>query len=117
MDASSHSASASGEYTEEESHKNTETHKTILVSSRYIFPQGRIDFSVGSAVVDNVQPSPAFLDAIQSALAKSSHDEQRAGLYDVFDKFGNVFRTQLYMGGVLSAHTSETFSRSVRNYL
>ena len=86
------------------------------MSSRYVFPQGRIEFKVSSAVLENVQPSPQFLNAVDSAMAKSTLLEQREGLYEVFEEFGHVFRTKVQIGGVLSAHTGETFQRSVRCY-
>lgn len=89
-----------------------------MVSTRYLFPQGRIDFSPpGSGYVDDVQLSDEFIQAIQNALAKPTKLDQREALYDVFADFGDVFRSEVELGGTLSAHTMETFNRSVRHLL
>ncbi|EEB89936.1 hypothetical protein MPER_11918 [Moniliophthora perniciosa FA553] len=106
-------ATASAEYSESSSYKNTESEKTIMMSSRYMFPQGRIDFTVpGSGFSDAVELNPEFLSAINSALNKSTPPEKRDALYNVFQEYGQVFRDKVQIGGVLSAHTMDTFSRS-----
>ncbi|KAK7029592.1 hypothetical protein VNI00_010406 [Paramarasmius palmivorus] len=103
----------SAEYSESSSYKNTENEKTIFMSSRYMFPQGRIDFSIpGSGFANDVQLSPDFTNAITTALAKSTPPEKREALYNVFQEFGQVFRDKVQIGGVLSAHSMDTFSRS-----
>lgn len=109
------SVTASADYSNETSYKNTETEKTIMVSSRYLFPQGRVNFSPpGSGYVDDVQLSPAFTGAIDDALAKPTKPEQREAIWAAFNTFGDVFRTEVQIGGTLTAHTMETFKRSVR---
>ena len=86
-----------------------------MTSSRYLFPQGRIDFSPpGSGFQDAVQLAPAFIDVINAALAKGSRTEQREALDAALQEYGQVFRTRIQIGGTLSAHTMETFNRSVR---
>ncbi|ESK91444.1 pleurotolysin b [Moniliophthora roreri MCA 2997] len=99
-------------YSESSSYKNTESQKTILMTSRYMFPQGQIDFTVsGSGFVDAVQLNPEFLSAIDSALDKSTPPEKRDALYNGFQEYGQVFRDKVQIGGVLSAHTMDTFSK------
>ena len=108
---------ANAEYSNESSYKNTETVKTVLVSSRYLFPQGRIDFSIpGTGFDDDVVLNSVFIDTINTALSKSTVTEQREGLYNAFEEFGHVFRTKIQIGGTLSAHTMETYNRTVSNY-
>ena len=108
------SVSATAEYSESSKYKNTETEKTIYMSSRYLFPQGRIDFSPpGTGFADDAELSPAFLKVITDALAKPLLSDKREALHNAFEEYGHVFRTQVHIGGVLSAHTMETFSRSV----
>ena len=112
-----HSITVSADYSTETDWKNTETQKTILVSSRYLFPQGRIDFSTpGSGFKGAAQLSEEFLDAIDAALKKGTFTEQREALYALFQEYGHVFRTKVQIGGTLSAHTMETFSRSVSHH-
>ena len=85
-----------------------------MTSSRYLFPQGRVDFSPpGSGFQDDVQLNPAFLDVVKAALAKSTPTEQREALYNILEEYGQVFRTKVDIGGTLSAHTMETFKRTV----
>ena len=109
------SVTANASYSNESSYKNTETEKTIMTSSRYLFPQGRVDFSPpGSGFQDDVQLSPAFLDVVKAALAKGTRTEQREALYAILEEYGQVFRTKVDIGGTLSAHTMETFKRTVR---
>ncbi|KAI0714079.1 erylysin B [Cerioporus squamosus] len=104
---------ASADYSKETSYKNTETEKTMMVSTRYMFPQGRIDLSPpGSGYADDVALSPEFTQAINNALAKPTKLEQREALDATFNDFGDIFRTEVQMGGTLSAHTMETFKRS-----
>lgn len=111
------SVTASADYSSETSYVNTESEKTIMTSSRYLFPQGRIDISApGSGFSDDVQLSPEFTGAIDAALAKTSKTDQREALDAVFNEFGHVYRTSVQMGGTLSAHTMETFYRSVRGW-
>ena len=87
-----------------------------MTSSRYLFPQGRVDFSPpGSGFQDDVQLSPAFLDVVKAALAKGTRTEQREALYAILEEYGQVFRTKVDIGGTLSAHTMETFKRTVRS--
>ncbi|RPD73901.1 pleurotolysin B precursor [Lentinus tigrinus ALCF2SS1-7] len=106
-------ATANADYSTETSYKNTETEKTIMVSSRYLFPQGRIDLSPpGTGYADDVQLSPAFLKAVSDALAKPTKLEQREALDAIFKDYGEVYRTKVRIGGTLSAHTMETFKRS-----
>ena len=108
------SVTASASYSNESSYKNTETEKTIMTSSRYLFPQGRVDFSPpGSGFQEDVQLNPAFLDVVKAALAKSTPTEQREALYNILEEYGQVFRTKVDIGGTLSAHTMETFKRTV----
>ncbi|KAI8996482.1 erylysin B [Trametes punicea] len=104
---------AKADYSQESSKFNSETQKTVTVSSRYLFPQGRIDFSPpGSGFQDDVQLSPEFKEAVEGALAKPSRAEQREAIHAVLDEFGHVFRTKVQMGGTLSAHTTATYNRS-----
>uniref|UniRef100_A0A0W0FQC7 Pleurotolysin B C-terminal domain-containing protein n=1 Tax=Moniliophthora roreri TaxID=221103 RepID=A0A0W0FQC7_MONRR len=78
-----------------------------------MFPQGQIDFTVsGSGFVDAVQLNPEFLSAIDSALDKSTPPEKRDALYNGFQEYGQVFRDKVQIGGVLSAHTMDTFSKT-----
>ena len=108
------SVTASADYSNETQYKNTETERTIMMSSRYLFPQGRIDFSPpNSGFQGAVTLSQDFMDAMNAALAKSSKTDQREALYNVFEEYGHVFRTKVQIGGTLSAHTMETFMRSV----
>ncbi|KAI0690514.1 hypothetical protein C8T65DRAFT_745785 [Cerioporus squamosus] len=111
--ASAPYVTANADYSQDTSYKNTQTDKTVMVSSRFMFPQGRVDFNsplVG--VVDPVQLSPAFTSAITGALGQSTTTAQREALDAVFNQFGHVFRTKVRLGGALSAHTMETFSRT-----
>lgn len=86
-----------------------------MVSSRFMFPQGRVDFNPPIlGVVDPVQLNPSFTAAITSALGQSTKAAQREALYTVFNTYGHVFRTKVRLGGSLSAHTMETINRSVR---
>ncbi|TFK77574.1 hypothetical protein K466DRAFT_439717, partial [Polyporus arcularius HHB13444] len=104
---------ASVDYKKETTYKNTETQKTIMVSTRYLFPQGRVNFSPpGSGYADDLQLSNEFIEAIHKALAKPTKLAQREALYDVFTDFGDVFRSEVELGGTLSAHTMETFNRT-----
>ncbi|KAK7038953.1 hypothetical protein VNI00_010345 [Paramarasmius palmivorus] len=104
---------ATAEYSNETSYKNTETEKTIFVSSRYLFRQGRIDFSPpGSGFDDEVKLTSGFLNAINNGLSKETPTDKREALYRVFEEYGHVFRTRVQIGGVLSAHTMEVFKRS-----
>ncbi|CAA7262065.1 unnamed protein product [Cyclocybe aegerita] len=111
--ASAPYVTATAEYSESSTWKNDETEKSMYVSSRYLFPQGRIDFSApGSGFDDVVKLSSGFTNAIQSALGKSSLTDRREALHNVFEEYGHVFRTKTKIGGVLSAHTQETFKRT-----
>ena len=84
------------------------------ISSRFMFPQGRIDFNPPLlGIVNPVQLSPAFTDAITVSLGQSTAAAQREALDTVFNQFGHVFRTKVRLGGALSAHTMETFKRTV----
>ncbi|TFK88510.1 erylysin B [Polyporus arcularius HHB13444] len=104
---------ASADYSRETSYKNTESEKTIIVSSRYMFPQGAVNFSPpDSGYADDVQLAPAFVTAVNNALAKSTKLEKREALDAVFKDFGDVFPIKLEIGGTLSAHSMETFKRS-----
>ncbi|RPD54074.1 erylysin B [Lentinus tigrinus ALCF2SS1-6] len=104
---------ANADYTQDTSYKSTATEKTVMVSSRYLFPQGRVDFNppiVGA--ITPVQLSPTFTAAITAALGQTTTAAQREALDNVFFQFGHVFRTKVRLGGVLSAHTMETFKRT-----
>ncbi|KAK7039010.1 hypothetical protein VNI00_010402 [Paramarasmius palmivorus] len=104
---------ATAEYSNSSSYKNTETEKSIFVSSRYLFRQGRIDFSPpGSGFDDEVKLTSGFLTVINNALAKETPTDKREALYKAFAEYGHVFRTRVQIGGVLSAHTMEVFKRS-----
>lgn len=103
---------ASVEYSESSSYKSTETEKTVYSSSCYRFPQGRIDFNRPSSGSGSIVLSTEFTSEINTALAKSSLLEKREALYNIFNEYGHVFRNQVTIGGALSAHTQETFSRS-----
>ncbi|KDQ25827.1 pleurotolysin B precursor [Pleurotus ostreatus PC15] len=104
---------ANSEYSESSSFKNTETEKSMYTSSRYLFPQGRIDFTTpDSGFEDVIKLSPQFTSGVQAALAKATGTEKREALQNLFQEYGHVFRTKVQIGGVLSAHTMETFSRS-----
>ena len=103
------------EYSESSSYKSTETEKTVYSSSCYRFPQGRIDFNRPSSGSGSIVLSTEFTSEINTALAKSSLLEKREALYNIFNEYGHVFRNQVTIGGALSAHTQETFSRSVRS--
>ncbi|TFK77702.1 hypothetical protein K466DRAFT_607811 [Polyporus arcularius HHB13444] len=104
---------ASVDYKKETNYKNTETQKTIMVSTRYLFPQGRVNFSPpGSGYANDLQLSDEFIEAIHKALAKPTKLAQREALYELFADFGDVFRSEVELGGTLSAHTMETFNRS-----
>ena len=108
------SVTANADYSKETSYKNTESEKTIIVSSRYLFPQGYVNFSPpGTGYADDVQLSPLFTQSINNALAKPTKLEQREAVDAVLKDFGEVFRTKVQVGGTLSAHTMETFKRSV----
>ncbi len=105
---------ASADYSQESSYENTETTKTVLVSSRYLFPQGRIEFSApGSGIVGEIELSQGFMTVLDAALQKATPLEQREALDALFNEYGQVFRTRVQLGGTLSAHTSETYSRTV----
>ncbi|KIJ26612.1 hypothetical protein M422DRAFT_236447 [Sphaerobolus stellatus SS14] len=111
--ASAPYVTATAEYSESSTWKNDETQKSMYMSSRYLFPQGRIDFSApGSGLDGVVKLSSGFTNAIQSALGKSSLTDKREALHNVFEEYGHVFRTKVKIGGVLSAHTQETFKRT-----
>ncbi len=89
-----------------------------MVSSRYMFTQGAVNFSPpGSGYADDVQLAPAFTTAVDNALAKPTKLEKREALDAVFKDFGDVFPIKLEIGGTLSAHSMETFKRSVRYLL
>ncbi|KAH8832151.1 erylysin B [Flagelloscypha sp. PMI_526] len=104
---------ATAEYSKTSTWKNDETQKSMYMSSRYLFPQGRIDFSPpGSGLDSAVKLSSGFTNAIQNALGKPSLSDKREALYTVFEQYGQVFRTKVKIGGVLSAHTQETFKRT-----
>ena len=86
-----------------------------MVSSRYLFPQGRVDFNppiVGA--IDPVQLNPTFTAGITAALGLSTTAAQREALDNVFFQFGHVFSTKVRLGGALAAHTMNTFKRTVR---
>lgn len=105
---------AGADYSQESSYENTETTKTVLVSSRYLFPQGRIDFAApGSGFAGEIELSQGFTTALDAALEKTTLVEQREALDALFNEYGQVFRTRVQLGGTLSAHTSETYSRTV----
>ncbi|RPD54073.1 hypothetical protein L227DRAFT_567556 [Lentinus tigrinus ALCF2SS1-6] len=111
--ASAPYVTANADYTTDTSYKNTATEKTVMVSSRYLFPQGRVDFNpplVG--VIDPVQLNPSFTAAITAALGQSTQAARREALDTVFNTYGHVFRTKVRLGGALSAHTMDTFSRT-----
>ncbi|KAI0824467.1 hypothetical protein BC628DRAFT_1410894 [Trametes gibbosa] len=80
---------------------NTETTRTIMVSSRYLFPRGAIHFKP-PGIKGEIELSPNFVVAIDDALGKLTPTAQREAL-DVI----------VQIGGVLSAHTMETFNRRV----
>ncbi|KAH8832148.1 erylysin B [Flagelloscypha sp. PMI_526] len=104
---------ATAEYSKTSTWKNDETQKSMYMSSRYLFPHGRIDFSPpGSGFDGAVKLSSGFTNAIQNAIGKSSLSDRREALYTVFEQYGHVFRTKVKIGGVLSAHTQETFKRT-----
>lgn len=107
---------AGADYSQESSYENTETTKTVLVSSRYLFPQGRIDFAApGSGFAGEIELSPDFMTALDAALNQPTPVQQREALDALFNEYGQVFRTRVQLGGTLSAHTSETYSRTVRS--
>ena len=84
------------------------------MSSHYLFPQGRIDFTVpGTGFSDEVQLSDGFMTSVNNALKKATRTEQREALYSIFEDYGHVFRTKVQIGGVLSGNTIETIKRTV----
>lgn len=103
------------DFSQETSYENTETTKTIMVSSRYLFPQGSIHFTPPGIGLDGeIKLSDGFASAIDDALGRPTPTAQREALDVIFNEYGHVFRTKVQVGGVLSAHTMETFNRSVR---
>lgn len=61
---------AGADYSQESSYENTETTKTALVSSRYLFPQGRIDFAApGSGFAGEIELSQGFTTSLCDSLA------------------------------------------------
>nr|4V3A_C Chain C, Pleurotolysin B [Pleurotus ostreatus]4V3N_C Chain C, Pleurotolysin B [Pleurotus ostreatus] len=96
----------------------TTTMKSMYTSSRYLFPQGRIDFTTPDSGFDDViKLSPQFTSGVQAALAKATGTEKREALQNLFQEYGHVFRTKVHIGGVLSAHTMETFSKLNVKYI
>ena len=61
-----------------------------------------------------VLPHHELVDAIESALARSTIHERRNGIKNVFDRFGHVYASSVEMGGMKYVTRPEADGGEVR---
>ncbi|KDQ11959.1 hypothetical protein BOTBODRAFT_427142 [Botryobasidium botryosum FD-172 SS1] len=75
-----------------------------------IFTTAKYKYGFVTIVMDpkDMEPSDKFTTAIKEAVKRSSEDEKKEALKDVFKKFGHSFQTEVTLGGVLVSTESTT---------
>lgn len=58
---------------------------------------------VVQTTLDDLEPTPEFVKAIEGAIAKQSPEEQQHSLRQALDSWGHVFATRVELGSMLGA--------------
>lgn len=105
--------SASVEHSRKERIEETSESKTLHITAHYDYPVITLWFKTGNKDYQ-IKPTKDFLDAVDEALKAGPNSDKYSKLCEVFKEYGQVFATEVTLGGRLYTKYDETFKSDLQ---